>query len=552
MTQEQSITYADYEDQFSKLWFKLISVDRLTDKQMKWPVERDFIESDSLMFIVSETSEGRLVVNGHYFQLRPGAVFIGRPGQLIEAGLHAEEQGLIIMRFRAIEMAQTSHEQSTKLLHINPFPGEGEATLLNASVVLPLCRLIWMNWRNGSLADRFSSEAGFYEFMGLVLKNEEHKTAMALEYAKWVLERDFAEEITIEQLTATAGLSRFHFMRLFKEKFGKGVIEYVTELRLNEAKQLMRDQPDLSLREIAFRVGYKNETYFSNLFKKHMGVAPAVYLKNRTLKIAAYSWVNFGQLLALQIIPYAAPMDHYWTDYYRSKYSFDVTVPLSHHYEFNREALQQSKPDLILGIDDWIKVDEQERLELITPVLFLSWDQTWRKHLLQIADLVNRTKDAAKWLKQYDEKAASLRESLKLTIQDDKVLLVVVYYERLILWGRRAGTVLYDDLQLAYGHQLDQIEWTKDIEACELADYAADRLIVNVPRDAISQSTWQRISKLAAWSGLQAVKNNQVYLTSGFTGLESPWNEHTAFNHERFLQQIAAVCQTPKKSMSEK
>lgn len=82
-----------------------------------------------------------------------------------------------------------------------------------------------------------------------------------------MLEQHYTEDITIDRLAATAGLSRYHFMRLFKEKFGKGVIEYVTDLRLKEARRLMRGQTKLSLTDIAYKVGYKNETYFSNMFK---------------------------------------------------------------------------------------------------------------------------------------------------------------------------------------------------------------------------------------------------------------------------------------------
>lgn len=348
MNTDDNQPHIEDENPLSNMWYKLTAVERIELKDMNWPQERDFISADSLLLLVSDTTDGRLVINGRYIPLRPGTAFLCRPGQLIEIGLPAlAEQGIYLLRFQAAAMKQILSADSS-FQPIHTFPGEGEAIQLTASVVLPLCKMICSNWQVGTLADRFRCEAGFYELLSMVLQNEEHKTEMALEYAKFALERDYAEEITIEQLAATAGLSRFHFMRLFKEKFGKGVIEYVTELRLTKAKELMRELPNGSIRDIAFQVGYKNEIYFSNMFKKHMGMAPAVYLKNSKMKVAAYSWVNFGQLLALQIIPYAAPMDQYWTDYYRNKYAFDVIVPLSHHYDFNREALEQSSPDFTL------------------------------------------------------------------------------------------------------------------------------------------------------------------------------------------------------------
>ncbi|NOU65144.1 helix-turn-helix domain-containing protein [Paenibacillus sp. LMG 31461] len=540
---KQEVTPPEVEDESSlnSMWYKLTTIERIVIKDLQWPVERDFIKADSLMLVVSDTSDGRLVINGQYYPLRLGTVFICKPGQLIEVGLPKDEDhGVYVLRFQAVTVLQKETIEAN-IQPVNTFPGEGEAIHLAVSTVIPLVKMIVTYWGNGTIADRFRAEAGFYELLSLVLQNEEHKTSIALEYAKFMLERDYTEEITIEALAARAGLSRFHFMRLFKEKFGKGVIEYVTELRLSKSKELMRELPNASIREIAFQVGYKNEIYFSNNFKKHMGMAPAVYLKNTKMKVAAYSWVNIGQLLALQIIPYAAPMDHYWTDFYRNKYAYDVTVPLSHHYEFNLTALQQSSPDYIIGIDAWIPKDEQMKLSEIAPTLFLPWDRNWREHLILIGDFVGKSKEAVKWLQAYDMKAADVREKVKLKMKDDKVVVVIVHHNDLLVLGRLAGTVLYDDLELNPASQLRDIHWTKPFQVTELAGFEADHLIVNICKDPISQATWANLNKQGDWRGLTAVKKGQVHLTPGYAGWESPWNEHTAFNHERVLQQIAQI-----------
>jgi AraC-like DNA-binding protein len=161
-----------------------------------------------------------------------------------------------LLRFQAAAVLQKEAAEAN-IQPVSTFPGEGEAIHLAVSTVIPLVKMIMTHWENGTIADRFRAEAGFYELLSLVLQNEEHKTSIALEYAKFMLERDYTEEITIEVLAARAGLSRFHFMRLIMEKFGKGVIEYVIELRLSKSKELMRELPNASIREIAFQVGYK-------------------------------------------------------------------------------------------------------------------------------------------------------------------------------------------------------------------------------------------------------------------------------------------------------
>jgi AraC-like DNA-binding protein len=479
------------DNSFADTWYKLLGAQHVTEHQMKWPAERDFIRADTFLLVASAANEGRLIVDGHYFPMRPGTVFVCRPGQLLEMGLHVgDEQGFYLLRFQAVEIAGT--KAVVKRTH--RFSGEGEAIQLSAPSVIPLCKSVWTHWNNGNAADRFRSEAGFYELLSQVFKNQEHKTELALECAKLMLEQHYTEDITIERLATKAGLSRYHFMRLFKEKFGKGVIEYVTDLRLMEARRLMGEQTKLSLTDIAYKVGYKNETYFSNMFKKHIGLAPAVYLKNRSTKIAAYSWVNIGQLLALRTIPYAAPIDQYWTDYYRNKYAFDVSVPLSHHYDFNREALQKAQPDYIIGVDSWIDAEEQARLKQIAPSLFLPWEEGWRQHLLLTADFLGKMKDATRWLYSYDQKAAGIRETVKKRLRDETVIVVVIDKMRMYIWGRHAGTVLYDDLQLAPARHIDSILWTQAIEAHDLCTYDADHMILSVPKDEISQATWQRVS----------------------------------------------------------
>ncbi|MGG1518540.1 AraC family transcriptional regulator [Paenibacillus oryzisoli] len=529
------------EDLLAATWFKLTDVEHIVYRDLNWPAERDFITADSYILLVSDAQEGRLIVSGQFVQLKQGTAFISKPGQLLELGLQPEDvQGVYLLRFQAFRVAQAETGNSAALQPLHSLPGEGEAIPLAPAAAVQLAKVVHTHFLQGQPADRLRSEAGLYELLSLVLQNQAHKTAMALDYAKYVLERNFTEEITIESLAATAGLSRFHFMRLFKEKFGKGVIEYVTELRLRKAKSLMRELPNASLREIAYQVGYKNEMYLSNMFKKHMGMAPAVYMKNSNLKVAAYSWVNIGQLLALQVIPYAAPMDQYWTDYYRNKYAYDVQVSLSHHYDFNRLALEQAKPDYIIGID-WIPPEEQEKLGSIATALFLPWQASWRKQLLEVAAFIHKTKESAKWLHNYDRKAAELKAVLKPRLEDRPVLIVLIHLKQLLVWGKAAATVFYDDLGLKAPDQLHITPWVKKIDPAKLADYEAGHIILHVAKDSVSQAAWQAIAKEDAWCELPAVRAGNVTVTSGIAGIEAPWNEYSAFGQERLLHHAAAM-----------
>ncbi|MBP3963001.1 AraC family transcriptional regulator [Paenibacillus lignilyticus] len=73
-------------------------------------------------------------------------------------------------------------------------------------------------------------------------------------------------------------LSPSQFTQKFTKQFGKTPMDYVTELRLQQARKLLKDT-SLPMSAIAARCGYENEYYFSRIFKQKMAVSPSNYRK---------------------------------------------------------------------------------------------------------------------------------------------------------------------------------------------------------------------------------------------------------------------------------
>ncbi len=88
------------------------------------------------------------------------------------------------------------------------------------------------------------------------------------------VEDKYREKITVEEAARLVNLSPFHFCKLFKKLTGRTFVEYVNRHRMNEAEKLLRDT-DLSVTEIADRVGCGNPNYFTKLFKQHKGITPS-------------------------------------------------------------------------------------------------------------------------------------------------------------------------------------------------------------------------------------------------------------------------------------
>jgi AraC family transcriptional regulator len=95
----------------------------------------------------------------------------------------------------------------------------------------------------------------------------------------WMAEH-VAEEFSLDRLAAQAGLSRFHFQRLFKAATGVAPSRYHIDLRLNEARRLLRETK-MSVIDVALEVGYANPSHFARLFRRETGLSPSDYRRQR-------------------------------------------------------------------------------------------------------------------------------------------------------------------------------------------------------------------------------------------------------------------------------
>ncbi|MEZ5329135.1 MAG: DNA-binding transcriptional regulator [Verrucomicrobiales bacterium] len=87
------------------------------------------------------------------------------------------------------------------------------------------------------------------------------------------IHENLTQEITNESLARIAGMSRTLFQQRFRHEMGKTIRNYVTDTRLGRAKALLT-KSDLSLAEIAWRVGFKRQEYMGHVFKTRLGVTP--------------------------------------------------------------------------------------------------------------------------------------------------------------------------------------------------------------------------------------------------------------------------------------
>lgn len=97
-----------------------------------------------------------------------------------------------------------------------------------------------------------------------------------MRHAEAVLKENAFHSFSLQQLSASLGLSTVQFSRRFRKLFGVNPSEYVSELRLDKARALLLESR-LTLDEIALRCGYSNGFYFSRVFSQKMRISPSEY-----------------------------------------------------------------------------------------------------------------------------------------------------------------------------------------------------------------------------------------------------------------------------------
>lgn len=110
-------------------------------------------------------------------------------------------------------------------------------------------------------------------------KKQESSLSM-VEKAKEYMQENYAKDLSLDDVSKTVNISPYYFSKLFKEEEGRNFIDYLTEIRIDKAKELLMDK-NLSMKEICAAVGYSDPNYFSRSFKKNVGVTPTEYREGK-------------------------------------------------------------------------------------------------------------------------------------------------------------------------------------------------------------------------------------------------------------------------------
>ena len=110
---------------------------------------------------------------------------------------------------------------------------------------------------------------------------EFEKSENIIEIAKRYIQQNYHKNISLAEVSNIVSMNYSYFSKFFKKETGLSYVEYLTKIRMEEAKRLLGD-PTNKVYEVSIKVGYENSKYFTRTFKNYFGASPKDYkVKNR-------------------------------------------------------------------------------------------------------------------------------------------------------------------------------------------------------------------------------------------------------------------------------
>jgi len=167
-------------------------------------------------------------------------------------------KSVVISGYAEFEYAQKAMKCNTLDYLLKPIDTEELHRLLNKLKIL-------MESERTTIKERLKLPSGQY--------SPEEVVRILIQYIK----ENYTEDINFSLIAERFNYSPGHLSRIFSQYAGESPIKYLIDLRINKAKHLLRSHPELSVKQIGELIGYMDQSYFSRIFKKAVGVSPLEY-----------------------------------------------------------------------------------------------------------------------------------------------------------------------------------------------------------------------------------------------------------------------------------
>ncbi|OXS56556.1 hypothetical protein B1A99_19700 [Cohnella sp. CIP 111063] len=376
--------------------------------------------------------------------------------------------------------------------------------------------------------DDFRLHIGFQTMLYEVLQRL-HAERQGAENARQAIERTidylhraYREEIEIGQLAREANMSRWQYGSLFKSLTGQTPTRYLNALRIEQAKKLLTTS-SARINDIAARVGFRDEYYFSRRFKQTTGMSPTRFAHSRGRSPRIFSIQYLGELLALGIRPIGTN---------RAMLSAlpeacsDVS-PVDDPLDIGQ--LSQLEPDLIL-YPSYVSPELARQLAAVAPAVEIDWNADVYTRLQEIGQLLDRAKEADEWIDRYKARASRAKRLLKDAVREGETASAfIVHADGLFVYaGHHFGHTLYQGLGFEPSPGIRSLmernrnaKW-QEIRVEDIPHYAGDRIFLALPEQGEDARKGREMLRHPTWRSLPAVREGKSYVVKDYWANYNP------------------------------
>ncbi|MGO4547738.1 helix-turn-helix domain-containing protein [Paenibacillus sp. 2TAB23] len=367
------------------------------------------------------------------------------------------------------------------------------------------------------------------------------------------LNEHYLDQVTVDQLAQMADMGRSKYSLAFQLAMGKKPLEYLNDLRIEKAKQLLEgnEQP---LREIARQVGFNDEYYFNRRFTKRIGIPPGLYAKlsrtpaaeigtvpstvlpsARTKRIVVTGY-TLGELLILGIKPVGAEL----TVIGRQVVFGDLLHGVADVGLLGDPAIiEELRPDIIILGSKLHR--HHEKLGLIAPTAILDSNQKTYARLFAVAELLGMSDKALEWIEGYERRWQSMWASSASGIRPGETASVVLLHMgKLYVMGMSGfAASLYHPQGFKASISALDIHASGDafrkIEVDNLSDLEGDRLFLLADPREINNKHMLWLMDHPKWRTLEAVQQGRYHIA------DSSWNFDDPVTRDRLLYAMPSI-----------
>lgn len=217
-------------------------------------------------------------------------ILLDQPGDAYWIGpIQAAKHGSLTIAFSPGILNEISLHMDSKILYNNLF----RQPVVHGSPMLDFIKSRFLRMALNGKSERIGIESAAYDLFSELFNPTEHAEirpasidpplltwhVSSLEKAKDWMFHHFNEKISMNELAIQAGISEFHFSRLFKSYNSISPYQYLIRLRLAHAKKLLRDSSK-SVTQVAYESGFSSFSNFINTFRRFYGHSPSKLRKN--------------------------------------------------------------------------------------------------------------------------------------------------------------------------------------------------------------------------------------------------------------------------------